>query len=64
MSEDQLEIRAQSALQQFDDACDGADTDPVALGNDAVNALDELIAGKPVTNQATRAFGCTIKFKA
>ena len=27
------------------------------------NALDELIAGKSVSNQATRAFGCTIKFK-
>lgn len=27
------------------------------------NALDELIAGKTVSNQATRAFGCTIKFK-
>lgn len=28
------------------------------------NALDDLLAGKPVTNQSTRAFGCTIKFKA
>ena len=28
------------------------------------NALDELLAGKAVSNQATRAFGCTIKFKA
>ncbi|HXH95447.1 MAG TPA: thioredoxin family protein [Thermoanaerobaculia bacterium] len=28
------------------------------------NALDELIAGKTVSNQTTRAFGCTIKFKA
>jgi len=27
------------------------------------NALDELLAGKPVSNQATRAFGCTIKWK-
>jgi thiol-disulfide isomerase/thioredoxin len=27
------------------------------------NALDELLAGKAVSNQATRAFGCTIKFK-
>ncbi|HEV2722806.1 MAG TPA: redoxin domain-containing protein, partial [Thermoanaerobaculia bacterium] len=28
------------------------------------NALDELLAGKPVSNQTTRAFGCTIKFKS
>jgi thiol-disulfide isomerase/thioredoxin len=28
------------------------------------NALDDLLAGKPVSNQATRAFGCTIKFKS
>jgi thiol-disulfide isomerase/thioredoxin len=27
------------------------------------NALDELLAGKTVSNQATRAFGCSIKFK-
>jgi thiol-disulfide isomerase/thioredoxin len=27
------------------------------------NALDELLAGKTVSNQTTRAFGCTIKFK-
>jgi thiol-disulfide isomerase/thioredoxin len=26
------------------------------------NALDELLAGKAVSNQATRAFGCTIKW--
>ncbi len=28
------------------------------------NALDELLAGKSVSNQSTRAFGCTIKFKS
>ena len=28
------------------------------------NALDDLLAGKPVANQSTRAFGCTIKWKA
>jgi thiol-disulfide isomerase/thioredoxin len=28
------------------------------------NALDELLAGKPVANQSTRAFGCSIKWKA
>jgi thiol-disulfide isomerase/thioredoxin len=28
------------------------------------NALDELLAGKSVSNQTTRAFGCSIKFKA
>jgi len=28
------------------------------------NALDELLAGKTVSNQSTRAFGCTIKWKA
>lgn len=28
------------------------------------NALDELLAGKPVSNQTTRAFGCTIKWKS
>lgn len=28
------------------------------------NALDELLGGKTVSNQTTRAFGCTIKFKA
>ena len=27
------------------------------------NALDDLLAGKPVSNQSTRAFGCSIKFK-
>ena len=43
MSEDQLEIHAQSALQQFDDACDSPDTDPVRLGNEAVRALEDLI---------------------
>jgi len=28
------------------------------------NALDDLLAGKAVANQTTRAFGCTIKFKS
>jgi thiol-disulfide isomerase/thioredoxin len=28
------------------------------------NALDELLDGKPVANNATRAFGCSIKFKS
>jgi thiol-disulfide isomerase/thioredoxin len=28
------------------------------------NALDDLLAGKAVSNQTTRAFGCTIKWKA
>lgn len=28
------------------------------------NALDDLLAGKTVANQTTRAFGCTIKWKA
>ena len=28
------------------------------------NALDDLLAGKTVSNQSTRAFGCTIKWKA
>lgn len=28
------------------------------------NALDDLIAGKAVSNQTTRAFGCTIKWKS
>jgi thiol-disulfide isomerase/thioredoxin len=28
------------------------------------NALDDLLGGKAVTNQSTRAFGCTIKWKA
>jgi len=28
------------------------------------NALDDLLAGKAVSNQATRAFGCTIKWKS
>jgi thiol-disulfide isomerase/thioredoxin len=28
------------------------------------NALDDLLAGKSVANQTTRAFGCTIKWKA
>ena len=28
------------------------------------NALDDLLAGRPVANQTTRAFGCTIKFKS
>jgi thiol-disulfide isomerase/thioredoxin len=28
------------------------------------NALDDLLAGKAVVNQSTRAFGCTIKWKA
>lgn len=28
------------------------------------NALDELLSGQPVSNQATRAFGCTIKWKS
>lgn len=27
------------------------------------NALDQLLAGKPVSNTATKAFGCTIKWK-
>jgi thiol-disulfide isomerase/thioredoxin len=27
------------------------------------NALDDLLAGRQVANNATRAFGCTIKFK-
>ena len=28
------------------------------------NALDDLLAGKLVSNQTTRAFGCTIKWKS
>jgi thiol-disulfide isomerase/thioredoxin len=28
------------------------------------SALDDLLAGKAVANQTTRAFGCTIKFKS
>jgi thiol-disulfide isomerase/thioredoxin len=28
------------------------------------NALDDLLGGKAVANQSTRAFGCTIKWKA
>jgi peroxiredoxin len=28
---------------------------------DLKNALDEILAGKPVTNSTTKAFGCTIK---
>ena len=28
------------------------------------NALDDLLAGKSVSNQTTRAFGCTIKWKS
>ena len=28
------------------------------------NALDDLLAGKPVSIQTTRAFGCTIKWKS
>ena len=28
------------------------------------NALDDLLAGKAVANQTTRAFGCTIKWKS
>jgi peroxiredoxin len=28
------------------------------------SALDDLLAGKTVSNQATHAFGCTIKFKS
>ena len=43
MPESQLELKAQSALQEFDDACDNPDADPVALGKNAVEALDEVI---------------------
>ena len=28
------------------------------------NALDQLLAGKAITNTSTKAFGCTIKWKA
>jgi thiol-disulfide isomerase/thioredoxin len=28
------------------------------------SALDQLLVGKPVSNEATRAFGCTIKWKS
>lgn len=28
------------------------------------NALDDLLGGRPVSNQTTRAFGCTIKWKS
>ena len=28
------------------------------------NALDDLLGGKSVSNQTTRAFGCTIKWKS
>jgi len=28
------------------------------------NALDDLLAGRPVSNQMTKAFGCTIKWKS
>ncbi|MCX8010798.1 MAG: thioredoxin family protein, partial [Ignavibacteria bacterium] len=29
--------------------------------NDLRNALDEILSGKPVSVQSTKAFGCTIK---
>jgi len=31
--------------------------------NYVVAALDELAAGKPVTISATRAYGCSVKYK-
>jgi hypothetical protein len=44
MSDDQVQINAQRSLQEFDDAADRADTDPLALGRKAVEALDAFIA--------------------
>jgi thiol-disulfide isomerase/thioredoxin len=38
--------------------------DPAAVtSNDLVNAIDALLAGKPVETAATKAFGCSVKWR-
>jgi hypothetical protein len=37
--------------------------DVKAAKNYVVAALEELAAGKPVTISATRAYGCSVKYK-
>jgi hypothetical protein len=43
MTPDQLQLNAQRCLQEFDDAGDTADLDPLALGEKALEALDEFL---------------------
>lgn len=43
-----------------DDSAKAAERKTAGLSN----ALDELLGGKTVSNQVTRAFGCTIKWKS
>jgi hypothetical protein len=44
MSEDQLQLNAQRTLQEFDDAGENPDSDPIELGRKAVDALDEFVS--------------------
>jgi hypothetical protein len=44
MSEDQLQLNAQRLLQEFDDAADNPDVDPMKIGRDAIAALDEVVS--------------------
>jgi hypothetical protein len=43
MSPDQLQLNAQRRLQEFDDAGETVDLDPLSLGQMAVEALDEFL---------------------
>jgi hypothetical protein len=43
MSSDQLQLNAQRRLQEFDDAGETAELDPLALGQKALEALDEFL---------------------
>jgi peroxiredoxin len=41
---------------------DDNETEPLVKSQDARNAIDALLAGKPVPVETTRAFGCTTKW--
>jgi thiol-disulfide isomerase/thioredoxin len=48
---------------QYSGRLDSKEKSGAANAEDARNALDELLAGKPVTVAKTKTFGCSIKWK-
>ncbi|HEY0005452.1 MAG TPA: hypothetical protein VGB17_11635 [Pyrinomonadaceae bacterium] len=44
MTDDELQLKAQSSLQEFDDARERPGSDPIELGRKAISALDTFIA--------------------
>ena len=52
-----------NGIPPIDDTPSTRRADVKTARNYLVAALDEIAAGKPVTIAATRAYGCSIKYK-